>query len=1407
MTDAAQTEAKKLRRRFGPRGPLGWTAAIVLGLAVLLAAAGVGVRHYVTTASGRAFIVSRVNGLKLGSIGNLHVEGLTGDVLSDFSVARLTITDQQGVWLEGRQAHVVWDYRQLVHRFFSARLISVDDLKVYRRPLLTPIQPGRHLPVSIDIGQLSTKLESLPQASIERGLFAVTGHVQFLRMGGGSGHIDARSLLHAGDGVTTDFSYGQRKPMLIVADAVEANGGAMAGALGLPSKKPFSLKVRIGGLTGAGQIDVLARSGDTTPLEATGGWDKSGLHGQGRLDLTASTWTQPQIKRFGPQLSFTASGAASTGKSAQAGLYAVHLQAHGENLDLTASGPVKIADRSTSGLAVDIKVGDMSRIETAVPLGSSQFHGKLTGKLDDFRLAGNVEGERLSLWGYTLGQAQGTGELRLAKRELTIKGDMTGAGGGGSGWLAGLLGATPHATTEITRLADGRLFIRSIDGQGSGIELHAEGSRTPIIGTLNFSGHARITNLAAIRKGASGVAEGEWSASQGLNNIWAFTADAHGTQFATGMEQVDRLVGATPKLEGRAELDHGAWRITRSTLNGKAGNARATGVYGPDNALDLAVNWDAAGPFDLGPVEIGGKIAGAGTVKGTLTEPRVELVAQIPGIDVGALALNNARLNLTVAHTADAYSGTIAVAASSANGPATARATFNLPADGVELTGIDASAGGVTTRGSLFLRSGEPSRADLTLNAGPGSFLAAGQAQATVQIVDAAGGARATVNLKATDVQLPDNDFVIHSAQLSASGPYARLPYTLKADIHRGDIPVTLDGSGVASHADQVWTVSFAGQGRVNKIAVNTIEPLTINVGGPALTAAGTLSVGGGRAVIQARQEGENISADARLTGVDVSVISQDLAGRFDAQLTATGRGKTLSGQLDANLQNMRSRDGPTNSAINGVLKAQLAGDSLRVDVQAANQAGLRSTASAVLPAEATASPFWIAINRTKPIAGSFDIDGELQPIWDLFFGGARTLGGRLVAKGTLSGTLKDPQVSGQANLTDGKLEDFATGLKLRNVTMAADLQRNAITVSNFAGQDQRNGTLSGRGRVSLEAGGDSSFTLHAQQFLLLDNDIAHAQASGDVTVTRAADGKAALTGALTIDRADVAADPPTPSGVVPMDVIEINVPPERSDIFDAPRSRGPSVSLDVTLKGPRRIFVKGRGLTVEMSLDAHVGGTSTQPRLTGEARVVQGEYEFAGKRFAFDDTGVVYLGTSADAIRLDLSATRDDPTLTAVVKIKGTAAKPEITLSSTPSLPNDEVLAQVLFGRSAAQLSPVEAAQLASSLAALATGGGFDVIGGLREFVKLDRLAFGGGDAQSGLTVSGGKYVSDNVYLELTGGGRDGGAAQVEWRVRRNLSVVSRVSGAGDTRLSIRWKQDYGKKPKTAPASTPAAK
>lgn len=292
--------------------------------------------------------------------------------------------------------------------------------------------------------------------------------------------------------------------------------------------------------------------------------------------------------------------------------------------------------------------------------------------------------------------------------------------------------------------------------------------------------------------------------------------------------------------------------------------------------------------------------------------------------------------------------------------------------------------------------------------------------------------------------------------------------------------------------------------------------------------------------------------------------------------------------------------------------------------------------------------------------------------------------------------------------------------------------------------------------------------------------------------MVRDAQGKVRLTGALTIDRADFAANTPVPTGVVPMDVVEINVPDVEGVERQSRRAAaGPTVALDVSLKAARGIFVRGKGLDAELSLDAKVTGNTDAPDLSGVAQVVRGSYDFAGQRFEFESRGAIRLGSSADQIRLDLAATRDDPTLTAVVRVKGTAAKPEITLSSTPVLPQDEVLSRVLFGVSASQLSPAQGAQLASSLASLQGGGGFDVIGNLRQFAGLDRLALGGTQA-SGTTVSGGKYLTDNVYLELTGGGRTGPTAQVEWRVRRDLSLVSMVGTQGDARLSIRFRKDY---------------
>ncbi|HZZ33455.1 MAG TPA: translocation/assembly module TamB domain-containing protein, partial [Phenylobacterium sp.] len=895
--------------------------------------------------------------------------------------------------------------------------------------------------------------------------------------------------------------------------------------------------------------------------------------------------------------------------------------------------------------------------------------------------------------------------------------------------------------------------------------------------------------------GAAGSVRAGGSAAQAkAGQPWTLTLDARADRFATGYPELDRLLGGKPMLKAQANLQDRRLAVGSASLSGASLNATTAGVLAPGGGLTFKLDWSAEGPFRAGPVEVAGKARGSGAITGSLAAPRTDLQADLASIDAPRLALKDAHLTLSFLHNPDGSSGTAALTAASEYGPARAHSDFRFPEGGLDLTGLSLDAGGVRATGSLSLRNQAPSAADLELTVTRGAWLDAGRIAGTVRIADAAGGARATANLTAEDVRLPGSAVTVRAAKVTADGPMGKLPYVAQATGESDGGAWGLNGRGVLSEAKPGYAASFDGQGRLGGRELRTLETAQVRFGGPERSAQLKLATSdGGRIDFGGRLTDAGTDVRAEVAGLTLGLLDEDLAGRTDATLSLQGRGSRLDGTLEAKLVGARGRGTAAASGIDGVVHGKLTDGAMSLDMTVQNAQGLSANGSVVLPAEASAAPFRIAISRRLPIRGTFAAQGEVRPLWDLLVGGERSLAGKVIAEGTLGGTLNDPNAFGQISVANGRFDDGATGLSLRSVALKADFARNAVNVTEAAGVDGHGGSVSGSGTISLAREGASSFRLDLKGFRLIDNDLATASATGRAAIDRAADGKVRLSGALTIDRADVAARLPTPSGVVLMEVVEKHRPADLPTSLPPAGLSGQGWAMDMTLKAPRGVFLKGHGLDAELSLDAHVRGSTNHPDLSGTARVVRGDYDFAGKRFEFDTSSVVYLSTRAEQVRLDLTATRDDPTLTASVRIRGTAARPEITLTSTPSLPNDEVLSQVLFGRTASQLSPLEAAQLASALTSLARGGGLDVIGNLRTFAGLDRLALGGGDATSGaMSISGGKYVTDNVYLELTGGGRDGGAAQVEWRVRRNLSILSRVGGQGDGRLAVRWRRDY---------------
>jgi translocation and assembly module TamB len=150
---------------------------------------------------------------------------------------------------------------------------------------------------------------------------------------------------------------------------------------------------------------------------------------------------------------------------------------------------------------------------------------------------------------------------------------------------------------------------------------------------------------------------------------------------------------------------------------------------------------------------------------------------------------------------------------------------------------------------------------------------------------------------------------------------------------------------------------------------------------------------------------------------------------------------------------------------------------------------------------------------------------------------------------------------------------------------------------------------------------------------------------------------------------------------------------------------------------------------------------------------------------------------------------------------VSGTARQPKIALSSTPTMPRDEILARVLFGSNVGSLTASQGIQLAAAAATLAQGGP-SVMDKVRSSIGLDRLDLGAGGANpngtqgtaKGTTVTGGKYVANGVFVGVKQGlsGDSGSQAIVEIEITPNISVNSTFGSRSGSGFGAKYSVDY---------------
>ncbi|HEV2082504.1 MAG TPA: translocation/assembly module TamB domain-containing protein [Brevundimonas sp.] len=1383
----AVVEEKKKRTRLQAIAFFGG-----MGLAALLAlliVALVGGRLYLLSGPGRELVTSFVAGKKIGRYGRINVYDVRGDLFDDFTIGRVTVTDRQGVWLEATEVRVDWSYLPLIMRRFHADEISARRIRLLRRPEVEPsTDPPRPMPLDVNVDAFRAEVELLEGFSKEYGRWRLSGDAAVPRVGPKEGTLAATSLSRPGDYLNARFTLGDRLADLrLNLRAQEAQGGPLAGAMGYSPDRPFSAVAVVTDSV----VNARVVSGTFVPLRVVGNFGLEGSKLSGYVDFGGSDLLAPFAERLGRTARF---GVASVPDRDRDGVHGVAWDLRAENIQTQARGYLRLKDQAVpDGLDLRVVTPNLARLTGTSMGGGAAILGRYSGEPDDWSFDGQVSVLNADVASWRAARVAGPVELKVAGGRMDLEGRLNATGGSSAGLVGGLLGRSAYMELAATREPAGAVLLRRIDLTGQGVKIEGQGSRG-LTGALAFRGRAEITDVGRIRPGGSGAFGGPITATApAAGGQWRIAFDGRGRRLATGVGEVDRLLGPQPRLQAAGTIDGTRVLIDTAALTGAEGSATTKGIVGFDGSMRLALAWQAEGPFGVGPVEIAGGMRGDGGLTGTFAQPRADLRAAFDRVEIGALALTEARMTLTFAKGPNETDGRIAVTAGSPYGPARAVAAFSLAQNRTRLTGLDLNAGGVTAQGDVTLSRGFPSSADLTFAARPGAFLRSGTLDGRVRLTDGAATESAVLDVSGRNVTFAGSNLSIRTLELQGAGSLANLPFTASVDVG-GGTPIQFQGDGVYARTGGAQTVTLNGDGRVREIAFATRRPLVFAMAEDGRVVRADVAVGGGVLIGEYRSDARATFIQADLTSVELGSLLSDLRGRATGTVSLRGTGSELNGSAQLNLEGVRSVDAPRDVSVDGVLNATLIDDRLRLVAQARDEGAVEASADVTLPVVASAAPLRLAIDRTRPLSGEVFAQGEIRPIWDLFLGGERSLSGQVQARAQLGGSLNELRLTGRMDLTNGAFRDGSSGLRLEDLGLAVRFDDETALIETFSASDGDGGTVSGDGRLGLRQGSASSFRLQLANFRVIDNDLANARASGPLTVERRTDGNITLAGRLDVDEARIEPNLPGSRGIVAMDVVEVNRPGGApDDEADEAAPAGPQIGLAIQIRSPGGdVRVVGRGLNVELNVNAEVRGTVSRPILTGVARVVRGDYEFAGKRFVFDEDGRIVLSTDPSQIRLNLEATRDDPALTATIRVTGTAAKPVIALTSTPALPQDEILSQVLFGRSASQLSAVEAAQLASGVASLAGGGGFDVFGSLRELAGLDRLSFGA--EASGLTIAGGRYISDDVYLEIIGGGEGGAAVSVEWQPRRNLAVQSKFGGQGEASLSIRWRRESGR-------------
>ncbi len=672
---------------------------------------------------------------------------------------------------------------------------------------------------------------------------------------------------------------------------------------------------------------------------------------------------------------------------------------------------------------------------------------------------------------------------------------------------------------------------------------------------------------------------------------------------------------------------------------------------------------------------------------------------------------------------------------------------------------------------------------------------------ATADALDIGPDPRGKASVRATGVRFHEQTLVEGTLEVRGDGRAWNID--TKFDLRGGD-DVAVEVSATVVPGPPVEGTLARLSGTLEGRALELQEPATFRYASPKAWSVSRIALGVGESGA-VRADGESSAAgirvDARLEALPLALASL-FSATLDLEGTIDGTVKIAGPSLDAARGeiSLRGNDVATRglesegvSPVDVQVDAKLGDGRLRgtAALQGVGDSRLQLLFAVPLDDASGAAPFEAELVWQGQLAETL----ALLPIGD------NVVAGRIDADLRLAGTLDAPRVSGRAVVEDAKWEQPVAGLMLAGIRAEIVGSGTSLELRRFEASDTEGGTVSATGSVQFGQlpAFVAEFELRAKDAVLTRHELATAKADAELAVRASRDAgddsgiEGYVRGEVRLIDVRIQIPQSFQSDIPEIQVVEVGA--DRTAEQARKRVRPPALELDIRVSGDNRIFVTGRGTESEWSAALHVGGDTRDPRVAGIITAVRGQLGLLGRRFDVTSGSLRFNGEEGNIPYLTLSASAEANDITAIAVVTGPATKPTIELRSEPSLPRDEVLSRVLFGQSAASLSPMQSVALARSVAELTggpLGGGGDLLGGIGRTLGLDRLDIGSGsNGAAALTAS--KYLTDDVYLRVQGGlTPEDSKLSLEWRVTDHITIESDVSQDAQGEVGATWRWDY---------------